>query len=72
MLLILFVIKGQTFDSANYDKFLKNWHEKKPMNVGHPLTDEIIKGNYKNVEYKVRISVVLKFERKLKVVNDFT
>ena len=41
------------------------------MNVGHPLMDEIIKGNYKSVGYKVRISVVLEFERKLKVVNDF-
>ena len=35
------------------------------------MTDEIINGNYKNIEYKVRISVVLEFERKSKVVNDF-
>ena len=35
------------------------------------MTDKIIKGNYENLGYKVRINVVLAFERKLKVVNDF-
>ena len=65
------VIKGQTFESASKDKFLKNLHKQKPRNVWHPVTDEIINGNYKNIENKVRTSVVLKFERKLKVVNDF-
>ena len=65
------VIKGQTFESASKDKFLKNLHKQKPRNVWHPVTDEIINGNYKNIGYKVRISVIVKFEKKSIVVNDF-
>ena len=46
---------------GNFDKFFKNLHKQKPRNVGHPVTGEIINGNYENIGYKVRISVVLKF-----------
>ena len=52
----------------NFSKFnLKQ----KQTNVGHSVADEIINGNSKNIEYTVKTSAVLKFERKWKVFNDF-
>ena len=39
-------------------------------NVGHSMTDKIINGNSKNIDYSVKQGAVSAFKRKPKAVND--
>ena len=55
----------------NKKKFSRFYQNQKQTNVGHCVTNEIFNGDYKNIEYKLRISAVSAFERKSKVVDDF-